>query len=934
MGSLKKAAALILTGLTVVSSAQAALVASALSVEEAVQAAIAIANDDSHGYSQTDRWGPNYDCSSFVITALRNAGFDTGDAYGTVNLKHELCKHGFKWYPWSEIKDMSNLKRGDILLNESMHTEFYIGRGQDVGAHHDHGNPQSGDQNGQEISISGYYNNPWDGVLRYTNDIPKVKPSDLEISTYGDSCAVGNTMHFEFFSINSASQKLSVFRNGSKVSDIDVSNKFSYDLQVKEAGHYTYRFSASNIVGTSEAPEGEFTAYADAPKILDFSVDKSKIALGDTVKLSFRATEAKSQTLYISSSDMYDSVNVTDMTEYEFKPQQGGVYYFRFIAYNPVGSNSADSLLVNVFDKAPEITSVWTNNSVSAIGIPIQFGFGTNDAMKQELIIEHDGAVVEYVDVTNTDSFIRAFADPGKYTYRLEASNPIGTSKRDGEPFTVYADAPANLKIKTDKKEYNAGDEVVFELGGDNYTTATVIYNADNGWNTGYVYKNDDGQYKTTISGDGEYECYFKANNDLGEVRSDVYKFNVYGKKPENGYASADNYKYTVGQTATFSIYSHARKTVLEILSDSKKIKEADVSGKSEYPLLLDSAGEFTYRITSSNGGEEYTSSEYSYIVDEGYTVSFDTGYYYYGENFPDMTKKYSEDLMLPSAVPKMEGCRFLGWSTQYNAAAPQYFASDTYSINQSTTLYAVWQPIDSAVNARYKISEWIWDDYGNARAVFKGQAAVKKESDDVPEPEDIVLYAAVDTQQTDAACDSDGEITYTAQIDFQGSTYSDVHTNVITAGGHNYTPVKWKWDGIRSAEVTLVCEFDPTHTVTLPAEVEVEEHTDEWSSSVYANYKVTLGEQEFTYQERYYASKLGDMDFDSTVTSADALEILRISAGGAAESETAYMMSDADGDRAITSADALEVLRFSAGSSDNKYIGKLSPTRSYYSYW
>lgn len=57
------------------------------------------------------------------------------------------------WIPRSELRDISNeavisgrsyLKRGDILLNETEHTEIYLGNGLNLGAHWD-----------------------WDGVLRY-----------------------------------------------------------------------------------------------------------------------------------------------------------------------------------------------------------------------------------------------------------------------------------------------------------------------------------------------------------------------------------------------------------------------------------------------------------------------------------------------------------------------------------------------------------------------------------------------------------------------------------------------------------------------------------------------------------------------------------------------------------------------------------------------
>ena len=39
--------------------------------ENACAWARAIAYDDAHGYDQGSRWGPDYDCSSLVITAYR-----------------------------------------------------------------------------------------------------------------------------------------------------------------------------------------------------------------------------------------------------------------------------------------------------------------------------------------------------------------------------------------------------------------------------------------------------------------------------------------------------------------------------------------------------------------------------------------------------------------------------------------------------------------------------------------------------------------------------------------------------------------------------------------------------------------------------------------------------------------------------------------------
>ena len=136
-------------------------------IERYVLWAINIAKDNSHGYSQKNRWGPDYDCSSLVVSALSNTGFQVGDATWTGNLKSELKKYGFRWY-----SDLSKLKRGDILLvhnNKRQHTEIYIGNGKTVGAHiAETGGIYGvvGDQTGNEISVGPYYS-IWQGFLRY-----------------------------------------------------------------------------------------------------------------------------------------------------------------------------------------------------------------------------------------------------------------------------------------------------------------------------------------------------------------------------------------------------------------------------------------------------------------------------------------------------------------------------------------------------------------------------------------------------------------------------------------------------------------------------------------------------------------------------------------------------------------------------------------------
>lgn len=158
-------------------------------IEKAVTWALQIAQDPVHGYDQTRRWGPDYDCSSLMISAWQQAGVPvkTAGATYTGNMAPAFLRCGFEDVTAEvNLTTGAGLQRGDVLLNAQHHTAMSIGDGQIVHASINEAGRaiggKTGDQTGREICVRSYYkySKGWDKVLRYVGSGKKEEVTQVK----------------------------------------------------------------------------------------------------------------------------------------------------------------------------------------------------------------------------------------------------------------------------------------------------------------------------------------------------------------------------------------------------------------------------------------------------------------------------------------------------------------------------------------------------------------------------------------------------------------------------------------------------------------------------------------------------------------------------------------------------------------------------------
>ena len=202
--------------------------------------------------------------------------------------------------------------------------------------------------------------------------------------------------------------------------------------------------------------------------------------------------------------------------------------------------------------------------------------------------------------------------------------------------------------------------------------------------------------------------------------------------------------------------------------------------------------GEYSTYNESSDGKLDYCINrvcyiDYYYDLNE-YTVTYHANG---GTGAPaSQTKYYGNDLTLSDTIPTRSGYTFVGWSTSSSDTSATYSPGDSYTVNASRTLYAVWEK----ANYEFSISGLTISDSEPYRY---GEITVRVRTDnwdsvnsysDIP----VQLYydgQLLSTQRVDLAAYGVANLTFTLYVgDTPGDRTIEIRINWSDRGNETNT--------------------------------------------------------------------------------------------------------------------------------------------------
>ncbi len=272
----------------------------------------------------------------------------------------------------------------------------------------------------------------------------------------------------------------------------------------------------------------------EPPKNCSISTDKTMYYVGE--KVNFKFYVENSTEIYIPidyNGTRNDFIDVSGKSNYSCTFNNPGVYGFFLYAKNSKGEASSveDYKTITIYDKAPTNLSIKTNNNEYALGDDVTFNFDSMYDTELSIPIDYNGVRSDFIDVTNKKSLTYKFDKPGVYGYFLYAKNHYGESSTvdNYAQFTIYDEAPKDLKITNNKKAYKRNEKIKFQFNS-KYAKELYIPIDFEGKRSDFIDVSGKTEFITQFDKVGNYGYFLYGRNEFGESSTvdDYIQFVVY----------------------------------------------------------------------------------------------------------------------------------------------------------------------------------------------------------------------------------------------------------------------------------------------------------------------------------------------------------------------------------------------------------------------
>ena len=930
-------------------------------VEKAIDWAVAIASDNSHGYSQSNRNGPDYDCSSFVSTAFKNGGFAVSGSLHTGNMLNAFVSAGFTKYN----KGAVSLQRGDVLLRPKTssrggHTELYIGNNQCVAAHSNH-DGKTGDSGGKEINVrSKNYctfckNSDYTYVLRYEGS------SNYDNYTYsfnynanggtlGSSGAFSVSYGDQFQVLNTTCTRSgytwagwNVKRNNDNKWYVDgqgwcTESQISSNGYVKRIypNYKTLIFDESWIGGINGNCSYTFYAVWIQARETRIKIFMSPYGRGydHIVAMNNSTYSGFAQEQIYAWYILYDGNTGELLNTY-----QDSDYSVRLAIYDPNGdlvydSNYEGSHDANWIGITPQMSGTYLAEATLTGDLKAEVATTYEVSYDAELVASTDSVSLN-LNGTNTQAieFIPSGCYPGLKGYKANLDSSIAKVtdhywSGNRFYFTVQGikvgEAVLSVKLY---ENYTGNENVVATLSIPVSVTAntyTISYSANGG-----------------SGAPSSQNKYYGTNITLSSSVPTRSGYTFLGWSTSSSATSA-----TYQPGGTFSLNANTTLYAVWKANPTYSITY-NANGGSGAPSTQ--TGSTNYTISSTvpirSGytflGWSTSSNATTSTYEAGDTVAISANLTLYavwkantytitynangGSGAPSsQTKTHGTNLTLSSTKPTRDGYTFLGWSTSSSATSATYQPGSSFSLNENATLYAVWKKdrelssisiAKNPTNATYYIGDRFLDITGMEINLIYSDGSTE-----------IVTNDFLSSGFTTSGFDSSTTGTKAVTVSYKG--FTDTFTVTVN------TPSVV----LSSSNKTL----NIGDVYTLTAITTPDDYNVTWTSSNTSVATVldgcvtpkkagtTVITACITYSGIKYSASctvtvvdnilLGDINSDGVIDAGDAVLISRYDAGFITLTAEQLNAGDVNKDGVVDAGDAVIISRYDAGLIDRIY--------------